>query len=109
MHFRKAIAILLLGLAVGQSFASVCATCNALPNARLAATGTMLQSEQRLAAIASNCEFQAVCSVADASVAPVRDAEARVAIEPHASARASARFWSTRTIKPPLHPPKAAA
>lgn len=108
MNFRKAIAILLLGLAAAQSFASVCATCNALPNARLAATGTMMQSEQRLAAIASNCEFQAVCSLADASVAPVRDAEARVeavAIEP----RAIACLWSSRTIKPPLHPPKAAA
>lgn len=108
MNFRKAIAILLLGLAVGQSFASVCATCNALPNAWLAATGTVLPSEQRLAAIASNCEFQAVCSVAGASVAPVRDAEARIeaiAIAP----RAIARFWSTRTIKPPLHPPKATA
>ena len=110
MNFRKAIAILLLGLAAGQSFASVCATCNALPNARQAAAGAtgLVQTEQRLAAAASDCEFQAVCSVAGASVAPARDVDARIqAME--TQPRAIARLWSTRTIKPPLHPPKTAA
>ena len=110
MNFRKAIAILLLGLAAAQSFASVCATGNALPNARLAATGTTLavQFEQRLAAAASDCEFQTVCSIAGASVVPARDVDAR----PMAGAtppRTLVRLWSTRTIKPLLHPPKAMA
>lgn len=109
MNFRKAIAFLLLGLAAGQSLASVCATCNALPNARLAAAGATgaVQTEQRLAAAASDCEFQAICSVAGASLAPLRNAEAHIgaiAMQP----RAIARLWSTRTIKPPLHPPKTA-
>ncbi len=107
MIFRQAIALVLFGLALGQAAASICAACNALPNARLAVAGAVTSSGQRLAAAAGQCEFEAVCSIAGASVAPVREADTScttTVAQPHAAAR----IWSSRTIKPPLHPPKAA-
>ena len=110
MICRRSIAALLVALATAQSFASVCATCRALPNVRLAVAGSTagLQSEQRLAAAASDCEFQAVCSLASLAFAPASEIDttahhATVLLPDHP------QRWTSRTIKPPLHPPKRAA
>lgn len=111
MHFRdvahKFIAMLAIGLVMGQSFANICATCNALPNARLCASGLAVPTEQRLAAAANHCEFQAVCSVAGLSLVPADDVRIdarRAAVPP----RELVRHSDSRTIKPLLHPPNPA-
>ena len=110
MICRRSIAVLLVALATAQSFAGVCATCRALPNVRLAVAGSTaaIQSGQRLAAAASDCEFQAVCSLASLSFAPASEidstAHRATTLLPDHPQR-----WSSRTIKPPLHPPKRAA
>ncbi len=107
MTFRQSIAVLLVLLATAQSFAGVCATCRALPNLRLSDPGSTaaIQSAQRLAAAASDCEFQAMCSFASLSFVPATaiDSTAHRVTVPFQD---HPQRWSSRTIKPPLHPPK---
>ena len=110
MTFRPSIAVLLVVLATAQSLASVCATCRALPNLRLvvADSTAAIQSEQRLAAAASDCEFQAVCSFASLSFVAVTEIDS-IAHRVTVPFQDQPQRWSSRTIKPPLHPPKRAA